>query len=110
VPAPVRLLPWFDSTLLAYAPKHRARLLPDAHRDRVYVRANLQWLPTFLVDGMVAGTWSIADARREATLALRPLEPVAAGPRAALVEEAERLVRFLRPEARAHHVAFEAGA
>jgi hypothetical protein len=105
VPAPNRLLPWFDSVLLAYAPQHPARILPDAYRDRVYVRANLQWLPTFLVDGLVAGTWSIAAGRREATLTLQPFAPLPAAVRRALVEEAERLVRFARPGAARHGVA-----
>ena len=104
VPAPVRLLPWFDSVLLAYAPKHRARILPDAHRDRVYVRANLQWLPTFLVDGLVAGTWAIDAAGREAALALRPFTPLKRPVKTELVQEAERLIRFLRPTAAAHRV------
>jgi Winged helix DNA-binding domain len=107
-PAPVRLLPWFDSVLLAYAPKHRARILPEPYRDRVYVRANLQWLPTMLVDGLVAGTWSLQAARREAVLSLRPFAELAPAARTAVVEEAERLVRFLRPEAGTHHVAVEA--
>jgi hypothetical protein len=103
-PAPVRLLPWFDSVLLAYAAKHRARILPEAYKDRVYVRANLQWLPTFLVDGLVAGTWSIQAARREATLSLRPFAEPSPGTRTELIEEAERLLRFLRPAASAHRV------
>jgi hypothetical protein len=107
VPAPVRLLPWFDSVLLAYAPRHRARILPEQYRDRVYVRANLQWLPTFLVDGLVAGTWSIAATRREAVLELRPFAPLARSVGTALTEEAERLVRFLRPAAAAHRVAVD---
>jgi hypothetical protein len=107
-PAPIRLLPWFDSVLLAYTPKHRARILPDAYRDRVYVRANLQWLPTFLVDGLVAGTWSVRSGRRHAALSLQPFAPLAKPARAALVEEAERLIRFIRPEAAEHDVAVEA--
>jgi hypothetical protein len=57
-PAAPRLLPWFDSVILAYAPQNRTRILPDEYRDRLYQRANLQWLPAILVDGMVAGTWS----------------------------------------------------
>jgi len=104
VPAPIRLLPWFDSVLLAYAPRHRARVLPEAYRDRVYVRANLQWLPTFLVDGLVAGTWSVEVARREATLTLRSFAALPRPTRAELTGEAERLVRFLRPAAAAHRV------
>jgi hypothetical protein len=57
-PAAPRLLPWFDSVILAYAPQNRSRVLPDEYRDRLYQRANLQWLPAILVDGMVAGSWS----------------------------------------------------
>jgi hypothetical protein len=53
-----RLLPAFDNVILAYAPRNRARILPDEYRERLYQRANLQWLPAILVDGMVAGTWS----------------------------------------------------
>jgi hypothetical protein len=104
VEAPVRLLPWFDSVLLAYAPRHRARILPEAYKDRVYVRANLQWLPTFLVDGLVAGTWSVQAGKREAALSLRPFTALSRPVRAELTGEAERLVRFLRPAARAHRV------
>jgi hypothetical protein len=106
-PAPVRLLPWFDSVLLAYAPRHRARILPEAYRDRVYVRANLQWLPTFLVDGLVAGTWSMDATKREAVLALRAFAPLAPQVRTELTGEAERLVRFLRPAAAAHRVTLD---
>jgi hypothetical protein len=103
-PAPVRLLPWFDSALLAYAPRHRARILPEAYRDRVYVRANLQWLPTILVDGLVAGTWAIDAGRREAALTLRPFTPMTRPVKTELLAEAERLIRFLRPAAAAHRV------
>jgi Winged helix DNA-binding domain len=107
--APVRLLPWFDSALLAYAPRHRRRILPDQYRDMVYMRANLQWLPTMLVDGMVAGTWSVDLRRRAASLTLKPFQRLARPLRAALSEEAERLVRFMKPDAASHAVLFEAG-
>lgn len=73
----------------------------------VYVRANLQWLPTFLVDGLVAGTWSVRTGRREAALSLQPFVQLAPAVRSALVEEAEQLVRFVRPEAREHQVTVE---
>jgi Winged helix DNA-binding domain len=106
---PVRLLPWFDSALLAYAARHRRRILPDAYRDMVYMRANLQWLPTVLVDGMVAGTWSVDLRRREASLTLKPFEPLARPVRTALTEEAERLVRFMKPDAASHAVLFASG-
>ena len=103
-PAPPRLLAAFDSVLLAYAAKRRTRILPDAHRDAVYERRNLQIRPSYLVDGLVAGTWSIEVKRREATVHLRPLERLARATRTALVEEAERLARAVQPDAKAHGV------
>jgi DNA glycosylase AlkZ-like len=103
-PAAPRLLAAFDSVLLAYAAKRRERILPDRHRDAVYERRNLQIRPSYLVDGLVAGTWSIEVKRREATLTLRPLERLARATRSALVEEAEGLVRALHPQAKGHAV------
>lgn len=97
--APVRLLPWFDSVLLAYASRHRGRILPEPHRELVYVRANLQVLATFLVDGLVAGTWSVEARRRQSTLSLRPFGRLTRGVRADLLEEADRLLNFLYPAA-----------
>jgi len=104
VPAPVRFLPAFDSVQLAYAARRRQRFLPDAYRELVYVRANLQVLPAVLVDGMVAGTWSQRTTRREATLSVRLFGPLARPDREAVLEEAELLVRFSQPAARAHAV------
>jgi len=103
-PAAPRLLAAFDSVLLAYAAKRRERILPDRHRDAVYERRNLQIRPSYLVDGLVAGTWSIEVKRREATLTLRPLERLGRATRSALVEEAEGLVRALHPQAKGHAV------
>jgi hypothetical protein len=100
-PAAPRLLAGFDSALLAYASAHRARILPDAHRDAVYERANLRILPTFLVDGFVAGTWSVAAKRRQATVTLRPLAPLPRQARASLADEAERLAGAIHPGATA---------
>jgi hypothetical protein len=104
-PAPPRLLAAFDSVLLAYTAKRRARILPDEHRDAVYERRNLQIRPSYLVDGLVAGTWSIEVKRRVATLTLCPLERLARATRSELVDEAERLVRALQPQAKGHEVA-----
>jgi hypothetical protein len=106
-PAAPRLLAAFDSVLLAYAGKRRERILPDAHRDAVYERRNLQIRPSYLVDGLVAGTWSIEVKRREATLTLRPLERLARATRTALLDEAERLARDVQPQAKAHNVLVE---
>jgi Winged helix DNA-binding domain len=104
-PAPPRLLGAFDSTLLAYAAKRRERILPAALRDIVYQKANLQIRPTFLLDGLVAGTWSIDVRRREATLTLCPAGKLARPVRAELTAEATALLKALHPAAKAHHIA-----
>jgi hypothetical protein len=67
-PAPPRLLPMWDSVLLAYA--DRGRVIPPEYR-RLVTRANGDVLPTLLVDGSVAGVWRPADGGIEATAFLR---------------------------------------
>ena len=92
VPAPVRFLPKWDSSLLAYAPPERARILPEKYRGTV-IRKNGDVLPTVLVDGFVAATWNI-DRKRG--LELEPLRRLTKAERAEILEEGERLVDFVR--------------
>jgi hypothetical protein len=106
VPAPPRLLGAFDSMLLAYANGRRERIMPDALRDLVVQTANLQIRPTFLVDGVVAGVWSLEERRREAVATLTPGRRLGRAERRALTAEAEALLAVLRPAARARSVAF----
>jgi winged helix DNA-binding protein len=54
-PAPVRLLPTWDATLLAHA--RRTGILPEEDRPKVFNPRTPHSVPTFLVDGRVAGTW-----------------------------------------------------
>ncbi len=63
-PAPPRLLPMWDSTLLAY--DDRSRLTPAGYRPSI-ARSNGDVLPTLLVDGHVAGVWRPVDGGIEAT-------------------------------------------
>ncbi|MFN2521344.1 MAG: winged helix DNA-binding domain-containing protein [Candidatus Limnocylindria bacterium] len=103
-PAPPRYLPKWDSTLLAYAPTARDRILPEPYRG-LLIGTNGDIRPTFLVDGMVAGTWEILRQKaRQARLVLSPFDGVARAYRAKLVEEGERLVRFVEPDSRDHAV------
>jgi hypothetical protein len=102
-PAPVRFLPKWDSALLAYAPPERVRILSEAHRKTVIAK-NGDVAQTFLVDGMVAGTWSAAIKPREATIVVTPFGRLAKADRVALIEEGERLARFVAPDAKAHGV------
>jgi hypothetical protein len=88
--APPRLLPMWDSILLAYA--DRSRVIPDDYR-RLVIRRNGDVLPTLLVDGYVAGVWRPRDGAIEATA----FEPLGAAAWAGLATEAERLLQLLEP-------------
>ena len=91
-PAPIRFLPKWDSSILAYAPPERARILPEKFRSTV-IRKNGDVLPTVLVDGFVAATWNI-DRKRG--LEIEPLRRLTKAERAEIDEEGERLVEFFR--------------
>jgi hypothetical protein len=102
-PAPVRFLPEFDNLLLAH--QDRTRFVPNAVRARVYL-PGLRVAATVLIDGFVAGTWSTALAKRDATLEVVLFESPGRSVRAAVEEEAERLVRFVEPDAKTFAVRF----
>lgn len=107
VPAPPRLLARWDSALIAYAPKARARLVDPAHVAAVY-KKNGDVLPTFLIDGTVAGLWSWESTDELATLTLEPFAPLPRQDRTALADEAERLLRYVAPDSQGHTVAWAA--
>jgi len=93
-PAPVRFLPKWDNILLAYA--RRERVLPESYR-KIVIRKNGDVLPTFLVDGTVAGTWD-APLRGRAVMTLTPLEEIPSRDREDVEREGEQLLAWLRPE------------
>ena len=93
-PAPPRLLPMWDSTLLAF--EDRTRIVSDDDRARVIAR-NGDVAPTFLVDGRVAGLWWAVHEGGRTHIELEPFRPLAAADRAALRTEGERLAGFLEP-------------
>jgi len=91
-PAPVRFLPKWDSSLLAYSAPERTRILPDELRSTV-IRKNGDVLPTVLVDGFVSASWDLGTKR---DLTITPLRRLTKQERAAIDEEGERLVEFFR--------------
>lgn len=99
--APVRFLPKWDSTLLAYTPAERVRILPERHRAAV-IGKNGDVAQTILVDGVVAGTWAIARTTRQAVVSVTPFGRLSRADRAALADEGERLARFLAPDLASH--------
>lgn len=84
-PAPVRLLPVWDATLLVHA--RRALVLPEEYRARVFHVRNPQSVNTVLVDGAVAGTWRYAGGRIE----VEEFHPLPKAVRREVADEAERL-------------------
>lgn len=106
-PAPPRFLARWDSLLIAYASAGRARIVAPEHATAIY-KKNGDVLPTFLVDGMVAGRWSAETAKDRATLHIEPFAAVPAQDRSALTDEAERLLSYLASDASSHQVTWAA--
>jgi hypothetical protein len=87
-PAPVRFLPTWDAVLLVHA--RRTGVLPERFRPLVFHTKNPPSVPTFLVDGVVAGTWRYEDGR----VRWEAFERVDRAVARELDEEAERLAAF----------------
>ena len=87
-PAPVRFLPTWDSTLLVHA--RRAQILPERYRPLVFNTKTPHSVPTFLVDGAVAGTWRYEGGRVE----VKPFDPLPKAARPEVHAEAKRLADF----------------
>jgi len=104
--APVRFVPDYDNLILSHA--DRRRVISDEHRPRVFLSAG-RVRATFLVDGFVAGVWKVEKSRRSATLVVEPFEPLTEATRDDLIEEGERLARFVESEARTVEVRFADG-
>jgi len=101
--APPRLLPEFDSLLLAH--QDRTRVIDDERRKALATK-NLRIQATFLVDGFVAGSWAIAGKGAKSTLTLSAFARLAKPVKDELAAEAEALLRFLDDGAAAPRVAF----
>ncbi len=87
--APVRFLPVWDAILLVHA--RRTGVLPERFRPQVFSTKTPQSVPTFTVDGQVAGTWRAEKGR----VRVNPFEPLPKGARREVDEEASRLAKFI---------------
>ena len=85
-PAPARLLPTWDATLLVHA--RRTGLLPERFRPLIFHTKNPQSSPTFLIDGEVAGTWKLDE---KTGFSAEPFERVPASAMREVRAEGERL-------------------
>lgn len=99
LPATPRFLPAFDNALLGY--DDRSRVVADEHRG-----VSVAGLRSLLVDGQVAGTWTVERDGDTAVLRIRRLTSFGSRrSERAVVAEAERVAAFLHPDAACHEVA-----
>ncbi len=94
-PAPPLLLAPFDNLLLAY--RDRTRLMSDAARARFFSVSNGQLPGAVLVDGHLAGQWTIA-ASAAVTVTITPYVAIAPTVLRQLEAEARRLRSPQRPD------------
>jgi hypothetical protein len=87
-PAPPRFIPTWEATLMVQT--RRTGFLSDEHRPRVFSTKTPQSVPTFAVDGRIAGTWRY----EKGSVKVEPFEPIPRKLRRDLDDEAERLAAF----------------
>ncbi|MCA1734831.1 MAG: winged helix DNA-binding domain-containing protein [Actinobacteria bacterium] len=88
-PAPPRFLPPWDANLLVHA--RRTGILPEEYRPLIFNTKMPQSVPTFMIDGRVAGTWAL-DAN---DLRLSPFRKLDRRSASELEDEAEKLRAFI---------------
>ncbi len=103
--APVRFLPEYDNVLLAHDDRSR---FGAGERVTALFGERPIGLGSLLVDGLIHGTWRVERVgpkrRPEAMLHVRVVQPLGRADRAAVVDEGERLLAFLAPDAASHGV------
>ena len=87
-PAPVRFLPTWDAALLVHA--RRTGILPEEYRPVIFSTKIPPSMPTFVVDGAVAGSWRHEGGRIELT----PFRKLDRAVLRELRDEGERLAAF----------------
>ncbi len=91
----IRLLPLFDSYLLAHQEKDH--LLSPKHYKRVY--RNQGWIsPVVLIDGVIAGVWSHKLQGKRLLVSIEPVRKLSKKERAGIEREAKHLALFFDSE------------
>ncbi len=91
----IRLLPLFDSYLLAH--REKDHLLSPKHYKRVY--RNQGWIsPVVLINGAIAGVWSHKLQGKRLLVNIEPFGKLSKKERAGIEREAERLALFFESE------------
>jgi Winged helix DNA-binding domain len=99
-PLPVRFLPHWDQSLLAYA--DRDRIIPPEVQP---LKLTLSGAPTVTVDGRVAASWELARDGDAVRITITPHVDVSRAARAQIRDEGLRTARFCEPDAARFEVA-----
>ncbi|WP_231891287.1 winged helix DNA-binding domain-containing protein [Paenibacillus swuensis] len=95
-PAPMRFLGEFDNMLLSYA--DRSRIISETDRPLIFTKNGII-RSAILVDGIVAGLWSISVKRSSATLLIEPFRSLTSEQIVDIEKEGSRLLSFIAPNA-----------
>ncbi|MFC9996238.1 winged helix DNA-binding domain-containing protein [Nocardia sp. NPDC127526] len=94
LPAPVRLLGWYDNALLSH--QDRSRIIADGAAPPLRAFANQ--VSAILVDGYLAGVYKVFPKGDTARLRISPRTAWTPADRAAVEAEAHSLLGFLEPD------------
>ncbi|MBD3918888.1 AlkZ family DNA glycosylase [Paenibacillus sp. PR3] len=97
-----RFLGEFDHVLLSHA--DRTRIMDESYRRRVITKNGIV-KATILIDGFVAGLWTIEERGHTAVMHIESFTPLSLEQRLLLEKEGERLLRFAA-EAVEYDIAF----
>jgi hypothetical protein len=100
-PAPPRFLPEYDNLLIGH--HDRTRVIDHAYRYVIFAG-------TLLVDGFVHATWNVKKTGGGATLTIEPLRRLSKVDRIEVLEEGDRLLKFVAGGAAARDVRITAVA
>lgn len=95
-PAPIRFLPEYDNILIAH--KDRGRILPAAHRQKVFVSAG-RVLGSVVIDGFVRAIWKVERGKTRATLHVTLFEAQSRAVLDFIEAEGLRLLEFIMDDA-----------
>src|SRR6185312_70444 len=102
VEAPVRFLPDYDNAVLGYERRERIVSAGDQKRLAALTRS----FRAVLVDGVVAGSWSIGRKKQDATLTLTPFRRLLKREQRAIEQEGVAFLAFMEDGAERREVVF----
>ncbi|GAB14693.1 hypothetical protein ARGLB_074_00430 [Arthrobacter globiformis NBRC 12137] len=97
-PSGIRLLPYFDSYVVAGQPRNL--LFPGVASTRALARGQAGNYPVIVIDGVVRGLWHQRRSGKKLEITAELFQPAGASQLEELARQAERVGTFLQAEAR----------